>query len=202
MNESKRDNGNGARPTIFIDRDGVVNRNRDDYVKSWGEFEFLPGSLEALRMLAGRGVRVVVVTNQSAVGRGIISGEALEGIHRQMVAEVEAHGGRIDAVLCCPHAPDDGCDCRKPRPGLLLEATRRFRIDPAMSCFVGDNLCDLKAAQAAGIPFVMVLSGKGLPASLRRARAGYPLRWIARDLESAARWFVRRDGWEKEEAAA
>jgi len=192
--------GERAQPTIFLDRDGVVNRNREDYVKCWEEFEFLPGSLEALRVLAEHGVRVVVVTNQSAVGRGIISTKTLLGMHRQMTAEVEAHGGRIDAVLCCPHAPDAGCSCRKPRPGLLLEAMRRFRIDPAMSCFVGDSICDLKAAQAAGIPFVMVLTGKGLPPSLR----GCLMRWIAPDLESAARWFVRRNGWHEaqEEAAA
>jgi len=201
LNESKHDNGNGTRPTIFIDRDGVVNRNRDDYVKSWEEFEFLPGSLEALRMLARRGVRVVVVTNQSAVGRGIITMRTVEGIHRRMVAEVEAHGGRIDAVLCCPHAPDDGCQCRKPRPGLLLEAVRRFRIERTASCFIGDTVSDLKAAHAAGIPFVMVLSGKGSSASLRHCHCGYPVRWIAPDLQSAARWFVRRDGWEQEEAA-
>ena len=199
---TRKSDGEIARPTIFLDRDGVVNRNRDDYVKCWEEFEFLPGSLDALRTLTRRGVRVVVVTNQSAVGRGIISRETLDGIHRRMVAEVEAYGGRIDAVLCCPHAPDDGCRCRKPRPGLLLEATRRFRIDPATSCFVGDSLSDLKAAHAAGIPFVMVLSGKGLPAALRRARYRHPLRWIAPDLETAARWFVRRDGWHEEQEAA
>ena len=202
MRQSTGDtNGDRARPTVFLDRDGVINRNRDDYVKSWEEFEFLPGSLEALRILAGRGVRVVVVTNQSAVGRGIISSKTLKGIHRRMAAEVEAHGGRIDAVLCCPHAPDDGCQCRKPQPGLLLEAARRFGIDPSTACFIGDGLCDLKAANAVGIPFVMVLSGKGLPASLQHASCGYDLRWVARDLESAVRWFVRRDGWEEEDAA-
>lgn len=186
---------------MFLDRDGVVNRDRDDYVKCWQEFEFLPGSLEALRLLAERDVRVVIVTNQSPVGRGIISKETLEAIHQRMTTEVEAHGGRIDAVLCCPHAPQAGCGCRKPRPGLIVEAMRRFGVDKESACFVGDSLSDLKAAQAAGIPFVMVLTGKGLPASLRRARNGYPLRWIAPDLEAAARWFLRRDGLEEERAA-
>jgi len=202
LNESTRSNDNRPRPTVFLDRDGVVNRNRDDYVKCWEEFEFLPGSLEALRMLASHSVRVIVVTNQSAVGRGIVSRETLDDIHRRMVAEVEAHGGRIDAILCCPHAPDEGCRCRKPQPGLLLEAIRRFRIDPAASCFIGDSLSDLKAAHAADLPFVMVLTGKGLPPALRRARCSYPLRWIAPDLQTAARWFVRRDACEEEEEAA
>lgn len=190
-----------ARPTIFLDRDGVINRNRDDYVKCWAEFEFLPGSLAALRLLAQRGVRVVIVTNQSAVGRGVISQRTLAGIHRRMRAEVEARGGKIDAIICCPHTPGDGCRCRKPRPGLLLRAIRRFRIDPASSCFVGDSVSDLKAARTAGIPFVMVLSGKG-PAALSRACRAHSLRWVAPDLEAAARWFVRRDGWHEEEAAA
>ncbi|MGA2286181.1 MAG: D-glycero-beta-D-manno-heptose 1,7-bisphosphate 7-phosphatase [Dehalococcoidia bacterium] len=186
---------------MFLDRDGVVNRNRDDYVKCWQEFEFLPGSLEALRLLAKRGVRVVVVTNQSPVGRGIISRKTLDAIHRRMTAEVEAHGGRIDAILCCPHAPGAGCGCRKPRPGLIVEAIRRFGIDPESACFVGDSVGDLKAAQAAGIPFVMVLTGKALPPSLRRAGSGRTLRWVAPDLEAAARWFLRRSDWEEERAA-
>jgi histidinol-phosphate phosphatase family protein len=200
LNESQPGNGDRMRPTIFLDRDGVVNRNRDDYVKSWEEFEFLPGSLDALRVLAGHGVRVVVVTNQSAVGRGIISEETLADINSRMVAEVEAHGGRIDAVLCCPHAPDDDCECRKPRAGLLLEAMRRFEIEPEVSCFVGDSLSDLRASRAAGIPFVMVLTGKG-PQALQQCHQAYSLCWIARDLESAVRWFVRRDRREAEEAA-
>jgi D-glycero-D-manno-heptose 1,7-bisphosphate phosphatase len=190
-----------ARPTVFLDRDGVVNRNRDDYVKCWREFEFLPGSLEALRLLASHGARVIVVTNQSAIGRGIVSREAVDDIHRRMVAEVNAHGGRIEAVLCCPHSPDQGCRCRKPQPGLLLEAMRTFDVNPAASCFVGDSLADLKAAHTAGIPFVMVLTGKRLPLALRQARYSYP-RWIAPDLRAAARWFVRRDAWQEEEDAA
>lgn len=200
MNGPNGGNGKHARPTLFLDRDGVVNRNRDDYVKSWDEFEFLPGTLDALRVLAGHGVRVVVVTNQSAVGRGIISRQTLDDIHRRMTAAVEAHGGKIDAVLCCPHAPGEGCRCRKPQPGLLLEAARRFEVHPAAACFIGDSLSDLKAAHAARIPFVMVLSGKWQPAMLRRLGYAYGLRWIAPDLGSAARWFIRRDGWEKEAA--
>jgi D-glycero-D-manno-heptose 1,7-bisphosphate phosphatase len=195
------DGSERARPTVFLDRDGVVNRNRDDYVKCWREFEFLPGSLEALRLLASHGARVIVVTNQSAIGRGIVSRETVDAIHRRMVAEVNAHGGRIDAVLCCPHAPEEGCRCRKPQPGLLLDAIRTFGVDPEVSCFVGDSLSDIKAAHAAGIPFVMVLTGKGLPPALRQARNGYP-RWIAPDLLAAARWFVRRHAWQEEEDAA
>ncbi len=185
---------------MFLDRDGVVNRNRHDYVKCWQEFEFLPGALEALRLLAKRNVRVVIVTNQSSVGRGIISHETLEAIHQRMTAEVEANGGRIDAILCCPHAPNAGCGCRKPRPGLILDAIRRFRIDPRSACFVGDSLGDLRAARAAGIPFVMVLSGRERPPSGKRGDAHSP-HWVAPDLKAAARWFVDRSDWEEEKAA-
>ena len=147
--------------TVLLDRDGVINRNRSDYVKSWEEFEFLPRSLAALRMLAEHDVTVIVVTNQSAVGRGLLALGELERIHARMNAEVEAHGGRIDAILCCPHAPDDGCACRKPRPGLLLEAMKRFSIDPDLCYVVGDSTNDLLAARAVGIPFIMVMTGLG-----------------------------------------
>jgi D-glycero-D-manno-heptose 1,7-bisphosphate phosphatase len=182
------------RPTVLLDRDGVINRNRRDYVKSWEEFEFLPGSLEALKMLAERQTRVIVVTNQSVVGRGIISPEELERIHARMKGEIEAHGGRIDAILCCPHAPDDGCSCRKPRPGLLLEAMDRFQLDPALCYVVGDSLTDLLAARAVGLPYVMVLTGRGLRSLIRPSGWGLPLSWVARDLRTAARWILRREG--------
>ncbi len=177
----------------MLDRDGVISRNRSDYVKSWDEFEFLPGSLEALRMLAEQQVRVIVVTNQSVVGRGIISQDELDQIHARMMTEIEAHGGRIDAILYCPHAPDDGCSCRKPRPGLLLEAMDRFQLDPTLCYVIGDSLSDLLAARAVGLPYVMVLSGRGLRSLIRPSGWGLPLSWVARDLKTAVRWVLRRE---------
>ncbi|MCJ7831632.1 MAG: D-glycero-beta-D-manno-heptose 1,7-bisphosphate 7-phosphatase [Dehalococcoidia bacterium] len=193
-------NVSNHRPAVLLDRDGVINRNRTDYVKSWDEFEFLPGSLEALRMLAEQEAKVVVVTNQSAVGRGIISPDELERIHARMNEEVEAHGGRIDAVLCCPHAPDDGCHCRKPRPGLLLEAMDRFQLDPNLCYAVGDSLSDLMAARAAGLPFVMVLTGRGRE-SLSHPLCGCPPSWVASDLRAAAGWILRRESYLRRRAA-
>jgi len=193
-------NTSNHRPAVLLDRDGVINRNRSDYVKSWDEFEFLPRSLEALRMLAEHGAKVLVVTNQSAVGRGIISPDELERIHARMNEEVEAHGGRIDAILCCPHSPDDGCHCRKPQPGLLREAMERLQLDPRLCYAVGDSLSDLMAARAAGLPFVMVLTGQGRE-SLSHPLCGCPPSWVASDLRAAAGWILRREGYLRRRAA-
>ena len=193
-------NVSNHRPAVLLDRDGVINRNRTDYVKSWEEFEFLPGSLEALRMLAEQGTRVIVVTNQSVVGRGIIPQDELDRIHARMTREIEAHGGRIDAILCCSHSPDDGCLCRKPRPGLLLEAMDRFQLDPNLCYVVGDSLNDLMAARAAGLPFVMVLTGRGRE-SLSHPACGCPPSWVASDLRAVAGWILRREGYLRRRAA-
>ena len=193
-------NVSNHRPAVLLDRDGVINRNRTDYVKSWDEFEFLPGSLEALRMLAEQGTRVIVVTNQSVVGRGIIPQDELDRIHARMTREIEAHGGRIDAILCCSHSPDDGCLCRKPRPGLLLEAMDRFQLDPNLCYVVGDSLNDLMAARAAGLPFVMVLTGRGRE-SLSHPLCGCPPSWVASDLRAVAGWILRREGYLRRRAA-
>jgi D-glycero-D-manno-heptose 1,7-bisphosphate phosphatase len=182
------------RLAVLLDRDGVINRDRSDYVKSWDEFEFLPGSLEALRMLAEQGTRVIVVTNQSVVGRGIIPQDELDRIHARMTREIEAHGGCIDAIFCCPHAPDDGCHCRKPRPGLLLEAMDRFQLDPNLCYVVGDSLNDLMAAHAVGIRCIIVLTGRGLRSLMRASGWGYHPSWVARDLKTATHWMLHREG--------
>lgn len=189
-----------GRLLVLLDRDGVINENRADYVKSREEFAFLPGALDALRLLAQHEARVVVVSNQSAVGRGIISAAALESINLHMREQVEGAGGRIDAVLCCPHAPDEGCDCRKPRPGLLLEA---MRLLPGHDyCYaIGDSLGDLLAARAAGVPFIMVLTGKGREALSHRSCAGAPS-WIAADLTAAVRGMLRHVSVLQREVAA
>jgi D-glycero-D-manno-heptose 1,7-bisphosphate phosphatase len=194
-------NVSNHRPAILLDRDGVINRNRSDYVKSWEEFEFLPRSLEALRMLAEHEAKVVVVTNQSVVGRGIISPDELERIHARMKEEVEAYGGRIDAVLCCPHSPGDGCLCRKPQPGLLREAMDRFQLDPNLCYVVGDSLNDLMAAHAVGIRCIIVLTGRGLRSLMRPSGWGYHPSWVARDLKTATHWMLHREGLLERKAA-
>ncbi len=145
---------------ILLDRDGVINRERPDYVKNWAEFEFLPGVLEALRRLAALEWPILVITNQSAIGRGIVTSTTVHDIHRRMIAAVEAAGGRVDAVFVCPHHPDDACECRKPRPGLLYQAARQFQLRLADCYFVGDTMADYQAARAAGCRPILVQSGR------------------------------------------
>lgn len=153
---------------VFIDRDGVIIENRDGYVRSWSEVRFIPGALEALAKLGGSRYAVVLVTNQSAVGRGLISLHEAQEINRCVVAEIRAHGGRMDAVYMCPHRPDEGCTCRKPAPGMLLQAARELELDLASSTLIGDALSDLAAARAVGVRGVLVLTGRGSDQAAQR----------------------------------
>jgi len=150
-----------GRAALFLDRDGVINSDRPDYVRSWAGFEFLPGVLEALRILAARPHPVIVVSNQSAIGRGLVSRETVEGIHASMREAVRRSGGRIDAVYYCPHRPDENCECRKPRPGLILRAAADLDLDLRGSYFIGDDLKDLQSAVSAGVRPVLVRTGHG-----------------------------------------
>jgi len=140
---------------IFLDRDGTINRSAPpgQYVTAPEQFEFRPGVLDALAFLAKNSEkRVVIVTNQSAIGRGLATQGQVDDLHDWMERQVVQAGGRIDEIYVCPHAPGDGCDCRKPQPGLLLQAERDLGVDLAASCLVGDTEFDLQAAWAAGVP--------------------------------------------------
>ncbi len=170
---------------VFVDRDGVINRNRKDHVKSWDEFVFLPGAVEGMVELTRAGLRTVILTNQAVINRGLLSREALDSIHDRMTGELEAAGAVVDAVYYCPHRPDEHCSCRKPRPGLLLAAAGRLGIELEQSYLVGDALSDIQAGRAAGCRTILVLTGRGLRQFLRRdARrvGGYS---ISRDLRHA-----------------
>jgi D-glycero-D-manno-heptose 1,7-bisphosphate phosphatase len=138
-------------PAVFVDRDGVINVNRDDYVRRWEEFEFIPGVLEALAALAQLGLPIFVVTNQSCIGRGLVLPQVIESIHQRMIQVIEEHGGRVDGVVLCPHVPDDNCNCRKPKPGLLIELAQQHGLDLQRSFLIGDALSDAQTALAAGV---------------------------------------------------
>ena len=140
------------RPAVILDRDGVLNRRapRGQYIRNVGEFEWLPGSLDALRAFREAGYRVIVASNQAGVARGQVTAESLDDIHNKMRAEAAQAGGVIDAIYFCPHDWDAGCECRKPRPGLLFQAQRDFSLDLTRTCFLGDDERDLQAAEAAG----------------------------------------------------
>jgi len=146
----------------ILDRDGVINRDRADFVKSADEWVALPSSLAAIARLTQAGWRVVVATNQSGLARGLFDAATLNAIHAKMRQQLAALGGQLDAIFLCPHGPNDNCDCRKPKPGMLNEILRRFDANPAQVPVVGDSLRDLQAAQAAGCHPWLVLTGNGV----------------------------------------
>jgi D-glycero-D-manno-heptose 1,7-bisphosphate phosphatase len=152
------------RPAIILDRDGVLNRKppRACYVRTWSEFEWLPGAKEALAQLKKAGYRVIVISNQAGIARGAMSEADLLDIHRQMVHEVTQAGGNIDAIYYCPHHWDNGCECRKPKPGMLFQAQRDFHLDLTRTFFIGDDERDGQAADAAGCPSLLVTEERSL----------------------------------------
>ena len=178
---------------VLLDRDGVINRNRSDYCKSWSEFEFLDGALSALARLAQTGFRVIVVTNQSPVGRGMMTRAQVDDIHRQMIEQVNAAGGRIDAVYYCPHRPEAGCACRKPRPGLLLKAGKEHQLDLAASFMVGDSLEDMRAGLEAGCISLLVRTGRGEAACAQLDGWSGPQPIVVNDLAEAVEWILARE---------
>jgi histidinol-phosphate phosphatase family protein len=178
---------------IFLDRDGVICRNRPDYVKSWGEFSFLARAPESLARLALLEMPIVVVSNQSAINRGIVTSEIVEEINARMVAEVQAAGGRIDRVYYCPHRPDEDCECRKPRPGLLKRAAAELGIELDGSYFVGDAWSDIQAGLAVGCTSFLVLTGRGLRQAVQALREGPGRFRVARDLSEAVTAILRTE---------
>jgi D-glycero-D-manno-heptose 1,7-bisphosphate phosphatase len=178
-------------PTIFLDRDGVIDHNRPDYVKSWNEFRFLPGARRAIARLTHAGYQIIVVTNQACIGKGLVSPTVVDEVHHRMIHEVEQAGGRIKAVLYCPHRPEAACDCRKPAPGLLLRARDHYGVDLSRAVFVGDGIGDLQAAAAAGMPAILVLTGLGLSNALRLLDQASHRCQLALNLAHAARLIVR-----------
>jgi histidinol-phosphate phosphatase family protein len=162
-----------ARGAVFLDRDGVINVDRRDYVKSWAEFKFLPQVFEALRLLKKNNLRVVVVTNQSAVGRGLMSISTLRGIHKKMLRAIEKRGGSIEAIYYCPHRPDQRCRCRKPKPGMVLKAKKDIKIDLSRSYLVGDSSKDMDLAQLVGV------KGIRITARSSRRRATDDVQWTS-----------------------
>ena len=146
---------------IILDRDGVINHDSDAYIKAPEEWRPIEGSLEAIARLTKAGYRVAVATNQSGVARGLFDLATLAAIHAKMHQSVAGAGGRIEAVFFCPHAADDHCGCRKPRPGMIEEILRRYGAEARKVTVVGDSLRDLEAAAAVGCRPVLVLTGKG-----------------------------------------
>lgn len=177
--------------TVFLDRDGVINRDSADYITRFEQFELYPGSLDALRRLTAAGFALIVVTNQSAVGRGWIPLDELERIHAHLRASVAAAGGRILDILVCPHRPSEGCACRKPRPGLLHAAGAAHGIDLGSAVMIGDSRRDIECARRAGVgTTILVRTGNGELAGRELAETGRPPDVTVDDLARAADWLV------------
>ncbi|HEY5604859.1 MAG TPA: D-glycero-beta-D-manno-heptose 1,7-bisphosphate 7-phosphatase [Gammaproteobacteria bacterium] len=157
-------------PLIILDRDGVINEDSDEYIKSTEEFIPIAGSLAAIAKLNRAGYTVVVATNQSGIARGYFNEATLRAMHDKLRTLLAAHGGRINNIYYCPHGPDDNCNCRKPKPGLLQQILRDYPVNPSGVVSIGDSLRDLQAAQAVGVSNMLVRTGKGKKTAAQLAK--------------------------------
>ena len=149
-------------PAIFLDRDGVLIENRSDYVRDWSQVKIIPEAIHALSLAPIKKYKVVIVTNQSVVGRGLILLKTAQEINLRLIHLIRNHGGQVDGVYMCPHKPEDGCSCRKPLPGLLLKAAKDLSLDLQRSWMIGDAWSDVQAGKAAGMRGTILLrTGRG-----------------------------------------
>jgi histidinol-phosphate phosphatase family protein len=177
------------RQVVFLDRDGVINRDSPEYVKSWREFHFLPGSRQAMAWLTRAGFAIILITNQSAVARGLISRPRLGRLHQRLCAAVAMRGGRIHDIFFCPHHPEARCPCRKPAIGMLQQAAAKYGLDLAQTLFVGDSAKDIMCASAAGCgKSILVRTGNGGAAIEELTRRGSLPDHLADDLLTAVDW--------------
>lgn len=178
---------------IFLDRDGVINENRDDHVKSWAEFRFIPEALTALRWLHMAGYHTFVVTNQAIVNRGGISHETIEDIHNRMRQYVELSGGYIRDIRYCPHTPAEHCRCRKPQPGMLLDLAATWQIELSQSYFIGDAWTDVAAGRAANTRCILVRTGRGTEHLALPKEQQQPVDHVASSLLEAVSWIFSQE---------
>lgn len=172
---------------LVLDRDGVINFDSPDYIKSPEEWRAIPGSLEAIARATAAGWTIAVASNQSAIGRGMIDEDILGLIHAKMADEIEEAGGHITLITWCPHHPDDGCDCRKPRTGLLERISSELAMPLEGATMVGDSAKDLEAARAAHMRAILVRTGNGARAEIENPGAADH---VADDLSAAIDWLL------------
>ncbi len=177
--------------TVFLDRDGVINVDSSDYIKCWAEFHFIPKSLDAIARLTRSDFSVIVITNQSAINRRMVALTQLEAMHGKLCQAVFDSGGRITDIFFCPHQPDEHCNCRKPKPGLIFAARDRYGLDLASAFMVGDSVKDILAGKAAGCGrTVLVKTGNGRSAVQSLEATGQSPDHVAADLDRAVHWIL------------
>ena len=177
--------------TIFVDRDGVINQDSDDFIKSLAEWHPIPNSIEALAALSQR-FNIIVITNQSGIARGLLTTAELDAMHTELKKQVHAFGGSITDILYCPHGPNDLCTCRKPKPGLLLQAQEKYALNLKNSWCIGDSYRDLEAGLAVGTQAALVRTGKGLRTLAQHPELEKTLR-IFDDLNAFSTWILTLD---------
>ena len=177
-------------PLVLLDRDGVINEDSPNYIKSPSEWSPIDGSLAAIARLNRAGRAVAICSNQAAVARGILSMETLRAIHKLMQSKLTEKGGHVDAIFCCTHGPDEKCSCRKPAPGLLTRAMAELNHPPEHTTFVGDSLRDMQAALAARCLPILVRTGNGANSESSARAIGVDL--IFDDLAAATDWLLRQ----------
>lgn len=173
---------------FVLDRDGVINFESTAYIKTPDEWIPIPGSIDAVARLSKANQKIVIATNQAGVGRGLFTEVMLKKIHQKMIALIEAAGGKIEKIYCCPHHPDEKCRCRKPEPGLLEQVMRDFQIKSDEMVFIGDSLKDWGASEKVGCQFVLVKTGYGLQALETVSQHKNQL--VFEDLAGAVEYFV------------
>lgn len=173
---------------VFLDRDGVINVERGDYTTTIGQWQWAANAFEGLRLLAESGFGVIVITNQACIAKGIQTEEGLAKLHGFMTRAIREHGGDILRVYHCPHQTSDGCACRKPAPGMILQAAAEYRIDLPETFFIGDSLRDMEAGRRAGTRTILIDTGPGADSSRTQFSPGD---FRANDLLDAARIVIR-----------
>ena len=181
------------RRAVFLDRDGTINENRSDHVKSLDEFVLLPGAIDAIGRLARSSLAVVIISNQSVINRRLASTQTVQAINRLLVEMVHGEGGRVDAVYFCPHTPDERCECRKPQPGLLLQAQAEYDLQLSGSYVVGDAATDVELALAVAAQPILVLTGRGAEHVSRLTPEQRQRTQICADLSEAVTWILTRE---------
>ena len=183
---------------LILDRDGVINYNPPNmgYVCDWSEFTFLQSSIRAIRDLTNAGFNILIATNQAGIGKGIFTKKQLHEIHSNMVSTLREAGGNITKIYFCPHHPDAGCACRKPKPGMLRKAAKEHDIDPSITHFIGDSISDIQAGRNAEMSPVLVLTGHGLDSYKHFINSPYKdCRYqpdkIFTNLFSASQWLIQ-----------